>query len=228
MPARRSICVIITFICIASRALADDLAVLSEKTWDEFVPKGKEVDAIYGDFVLRNDKIVVVIANPVAGRNANMTVKDVRGAIIDLTLRHDSNDQLSAYYPGTRRFPYQLAAIAAEGNVAVDEPGTAQRNSAVFDAEDGKLTTNTHVLSGDTVQLRLMTPAAADRPEVHLTYTLRKDSSAVEVRSEFRNTSDKSMQVALVDDVRADRQLPRIPGRASRTGRPLRRTGGAL
>ena len=75
-----------------------ELAILNEKIWDQFVPTGKEVDAIYGDFVLRNDKMIVVIANPVAGRNANMTVKDVGGAIIDLTTRDRQSDQLSAYY----------------------------------------------------------------------------------------------------------------------------------
>lgn len=75
---------------------AAEFTILCERNWDEFVPQGKEVDAIYGDFVLRNDKIVVVIANPVPGRNANMTVKDVGGCVIDLTLRGRPNDQLSA------------------------------------------------------------------------------------------------------------------------------------
>src|SRR5688572_17211923 len=83
---------------------AADLAVLSESTWDEFAPQGKEVDAIYGDFVLRNDQIVAVIAQPLATRNANMTVRNVGGAIIDLTSRARPNDQLSAYYPGASKY----------------------------------------------------------------------------------------------------------------------------
>src|SRR5262245_11033021 len=207
MPSCRPLCVLAAVACIAAPAtsFSGDLAVLSEKTWDGFVPKGKEVDAIYGDFVLRNDKIIVVIANPIAGRNANMTVKDVRGAIIDLTLRHEPNDQLSAYYPGTRRFPYELVSIGAEGNVDVDVPGSTQRDSVVFQAVEGKLTAQANVVSGATVQLKLIAQAAADRPEVHLTYTLRNESEAIEVRSEFRNTTSKPMPVALVDDFRADR-----------------------
>ena len=35
---------------------AADFTQLREDNWDAFVPQGKEVDAIYGDYVLRNDK----------------------------------------------------------------------------------------------------------------------------------------------------------------------------
>src|SRR5690348_11170155 len=70
---------------LASAASGAELAVLKPETWDEYAPRGKEVDCIYGDFVLRNDRIVVVVAQPLAGRNANMTVRNVGGAIIDLT-----------------------------------------------------------------------------------------------------------------------------------------------
>ena len=82
-----------------SMAAGAEFAVLSPQTWEAFAPHGKEVDAIYGDYVLRNDKIVAVIAQPLATRNANMTVRNVGGCIIDLTERNAQNDQLSAYYP---------------------------------------------------------------------------------------------------------------------------------
>jgi len=45
--------------CWPAGGSCGELAVLSAKTWDEFVPKGKEVDAIYGDFVLRNDRTAI-------------------------------------------------------------------------------------------------------------------------------------------------------------------------
>ena len=61
------------------------MAHLSEATWDEFVPNGKEVDSIYRDFVLRNKHLV---ADPIPGRNTNMSVWEVEGAVIDLT-EHD-------------------------------------------------------------------------------------------------------------------------------------------
>ncbi|MGB1708939.1 MAG: hypothetical protein ACPHF4_13995, partial [Rubripirellula sp.] len=35
--------------------------------------QGKEIDWIDGDYVLRNDQVVAVIARPGAGRHANMT-----------------------------------------------------------------------------------------------------------------------------------------------------------
>src|SRR5688500_13622572 len=63
--------------CLAGlrQGSAAEVAILTEKNWDEFAPQGKEVDCIYGDIVLRNDKIIVVIAQPLPSRNANMTVR---------------------------------------------------------------------------------------------------------------------------------------------------------
>ena len=79
---------------------AADLVALSPQTWDRYIPAGKEVDGIYGDFALANDQIVAVVAHPKRGRNANMTVRDVGGCLIDLTRRDRQSDQLSAFYPG--------------------------------------------------------------------------------------------------------------------------------
>src|SRR5262245_14258297 len=84
---------------LTNSSQAAEVAILSESTWDEFAPGGKEVDAIYGDIVLRNDKLVAVIAAPVDGRNANMTIKNVGGCLIDFTTRAKENDQLGAFYP---------------------------------------------------------------------------------------------------------------------------------
>ena len=66
---------LIAFALVGSAAAsAAEVAILNEANWAEFVPGGKEVDAIYGDIVIRNDKLVAVIANPVDGRNANLTM----------------------------------------------------------------------------------------------------------------------------------------------------------
>ena len=89
----------------ASSLPATDFAVLSPETYDQFVPQGKEVDAIYGDYVLRNEHVVAVIAQPLATRNANMTVRGVGGSLIDFTERQAPNDQLGAYYPAAGRYP---------------------------------------------------------------------------------------------------------------------------
>ena len=84
-----------------------EVAVLSEATWNRFVAEGKEVDAIYGDIALRNGFVTAVIAQPIATRHANMTVRDVAGALIDLAVQSSPNDQLAAFYPGKKRFAYR-------------------------------------------------------------------------------------------------------------------------
>lgn len=104
---------------IEGRSQSVEIAVLNEANWDSFAPGGKEVDAIYGDVVLRNGYLTAVIAQPLATRHANMTVKDVAGAIIDLTVREPSNDQLAAFYPGRKIFPYRSMTTApVEGQPA--------------------------------------------------------------------------------------------------------------
>src|SRR5437764_15473690 len=65
---------------------AAELAVLTEANWDKLAPLGKEVDCILGDYALKSDRLWAVVAQPAPWRNANMTVKQVGGAVIDLTL----------------------------------------------------------------------------------------------------------------------------------------------
>ena len=90
-------------ILAATQLMAAELVTLSPENYAEYAPKGKEVEAIFGDYVLRNDKIIVVVASPdlVSGRSAGRWGKpQVKGAIIDLTLRDEPNDQLNALWPG--------------------------------------------------------------------------------------------------------------------------------
>ena len=97
---RRGLGAIVLLAALAAPARAADLVALSPQTWERYIPRGKEVDAIYGDFAMANDQIVAVVANPRRGRNANMTVREVGGCLIDLTRRDRQSDQLSAFYPG--------------------------------------------------------------------------------------------------------------------------------
>lgn len=168
---------------------AAELVKLTPETWDECVPEGKEVDCIYGDFVLRNDRIVAVIAQPVAGRHANMTVQGVRGAVIDLTLRDRPNDQLSAFYPAAAR--YSLAWRGASS----DEQS----------ARDAKAYTSK--LQGKSVELTLGADAAQNQPAVTVIYKLEDGSPALVVTTVYENTSDKPLEVELADAVRADRSF---------------------
>ncbi len=115
-----------------SPARADDplAAELTADNWELLVPRGKEVDAIYGDVVLRNDFLTAVIARPNAARHANMTIRSVGGCLIDLAVRSHESDQLGAFYPGRRTYPFaelQLTAAQQAGGramVTVKAPGT--------------------------------------------------------------------------------------------------------
>jgi hypothetical protein len=126
---------------ICHNLTAAELVVLDEKNWDQYAPAGKEVDAIYGDYVLRNDKIVAVIAKAVETRNANMTVRNVGGCLIDLTLRNRPNDQLSAFYPhggdATMSGPLDWkVAFGADGDDELGQAGVARLAFRLQPAED--------------------------------------------------------------------------------------------
>lgn len=97
---------------------AADVIEITEDNWKSICPTGKEVDWNFGDFVLRNDKIVAVIAKPVQTRNANMTVRKVAGAIIDLTFRYRPSDQLSCFYPGAAEMPIRYLTQKVDGDSA--------------------------------------------------------------------------------------------------------------
>ena len=100
-------------------APAAEVIQISQDNWEQIVPAGKEADWIYGDYVLHNKRIVAVVAQPVTGRNANMTVRDVSGALIDLTLRDNPSDQLSCFYPGGALSPLRQATHRLDGDMAV-------------------------------------------------------------------------------------------------------------
>ncbi len=99
---------------------------LNEANYDQLVPAGKEVDAIYGDYALGNSVAKAVIAAPLGTRNANMTVRTVGGSLLDLAANDFESDQLSAFYPGRRKFPF-VKATTEDGAVTVTSPGSENR-----------------------------------------------------------------------------------------------------
>lgn len=107
------------------------LRELTPENWDESVPAGKEVDAIYGDVGLANDHARAIVAAVTAGRNANMTVRNISGCLIDLATRAHESDQLSAFYPGRRRYPLRSIAAGANGSVVVSAEGSESRPAYV-------------------------------------------------------------------------------------------------
>lgn len=168
----------IVFALVPFTASAAEIAVLNEATWSEFVPAGKEVDAIYGDIVLRNDKLVAVIANPVDVRNANMTVKNVGGCLIDFTLRDKQNDQLPAFYPLGKAVNWREVAI---------EPSPKSGKSA----------------SGKVVVVRVSTVLRPDELAAETKYVLADGADYLTVGTMLTNLSDKPIKYAAKDETNA-------------------------
>lgn len=166
---------------------ASELARLSPQTWQEFAPVGKEVDCIYGDYVLRNDRLVCVIADPIPTRHANMTVREVGGAIIDLTRRHGQSDQLSAYYPEGRRFPFTLKEFGVGG-----QKHTPQANETIR-------------LHGRDVFLSVSSPGANDKPAVEVYYSLADNWDFIMIHTVYENTGNAPIEVDVLDSLRADK-----------------------
>ena len=152
---------------------ATELIKITPENYDAIVPGGKETDAILGDWVLRNDKMVAVIAQPLPGRKANMTVRGVSGMLIDFTRRYFESDQLSCFYPASGRYLFE---DAAQYHCEVD--GVASQS---LSADRYTGSTISLVLSG--------TPLAADGTTAQITYTLHKDRDWIEYRVVLTNNS---------------------------------------
>lgn len=163
--------------------------VLTANNWKEFAPQGKEVDAIYGDIVLRNEHLVAVIAQPLATRNANMTVKEVGGALIDFTTRQNQSDQLSAFYPGKRNCKYSKLTMTALQAKPRKQPG---------EYRPGEPT------QGDSVQVLIEAPATDSKPEVITGYVLDAKSRFLKIVTIFKNPGTAPLTFELEDDARID------------------------
>lgn len=176
------------------------IAVLTEANWDEFVPAGKEVDAIYGDLVIRNSNLTAIIARPIATRNANMTVRNVAGCLIDLADRQYESDQLSCLYPAGNDVTYRDWMVAlndGERRPVGDELS----------------------LQGTSGAVTVIAVSGADRPAVQTTYRLNASSTSLEMITEYQNSSKKTLTFVPVDLVRADAGKERMPKAPNGTGK---------
>ncbi len=188
---------LIALVLLAALALparAADLVALSPQTWERYIPVGKEVDGIYGDFALTNDQLIAVVAHPRRGRNANMTVRDVGGCLIDLTHRDRQSDQLSAYYPGAHLRDLKFAGIEVQ-SPKVYEAGELDR---VF-------------VQARRVTLRLVATPREKEPDVEVSYTLEDGWFHVLVTTIFSNRGSVPIDADLIDSIRADRSFESSP-----------------
>lgn len=186
-----------TSIGLAGTPAADSPVVaaeINEANWGTVVPRGKEVDAIYGDYVLQNDHLRAVIAKPVATRHANMTVRTIGGCLIDLTSRHHESDQLSAFYPGRRAFTFS---------------GDADTSTTQSSAKVDGLSTTAHV-----GMVRVTAEGTDTKPALEVSYWLADHKRHLEVVSTWTNTTKADITLTLEDDLRADggkEDMPKIP-----------------
>ncbi len=166
------------------------IAKLTDINWAQMAPAGKEVDAILGDFVLRNNHVTGVIAQNNSTRNANMTVRQVGGCLIDLTQTKQPNDQLSCFYPGNGEFDF------SNGEIRIQVDGR--------EIEAGELAQQDFTATGDEVVLLFQSKSRQD-VSMKLTYRLDKDDFGFTVVSDYSNDSDQPFARPLFDSIRADR-----------------------
>lgn len=178
--ARMSIALIAVVTTLAAdTALAAEAVKLTPENFGDYAPAGKEADAIYGDVVLRNDRLVAVIAEPKSGRNANMTVRNVGGCLIDFTRREAQNDQLSAYYPGAGQVAFLKWGDLTSGEIA--------SASALAEAAEAK----------PAAQVKYSLADGADHLDLEITFSNPHDQP-IEVRLDDAVRADNSFDKGLV------------------------------
>lgn len=181
-------------LALAEQATAPvELVELDAENWAEYAPQGKEVDAIYGDWVLRNSKIVAVIGRPLAGRHANMSVKNVGGCLIDLTRRDRPNDQLSAYYPGA------AARTMTRSELASFAVGRGESQPWF---KSGETPTPRR---GDHLTLEIPADPVEGKLAAVVSYSLGADDEFLAIDTLYHNSTTGELSEELNDSIRADR-----------------------
>ncbi len=170
---------------------ATEIIQITPENYRDVVPAGKEVDAIHGDWVIRNRQVVAVIAQPLPGRKANMTVRGVAGMLIDFTRRYHGSDQLSCFYPAAGRYLFENAesfSCTVDGAAMTPEEAKNAQGEAISISFSGE-------------------PLAADGTTALVTYTLRDDQDWIEYRVQLSNASDGERKLAKEDSLRCDGNL---------------------
>lgn len=181
---------VVAALCASSqRAFASEAIQITAKNYASIVPQGKEVDAIIGDWVLRNEHVVAVIAQPTAGRKANMTVRGVGGTVIDLTTRSNGSDQLSCFYPAGGRFLFEQA-----DTLKIQCDGFVRTKQKVYRGKEVALVVNGTSIAG---------PELAASVRVHL----RDGEHNLRFETTVTNTTDRERVVHAEAMLRCDGNL---------------------
>lgn len=164
---------------------------ITKANYAAVAPQGKEVDAIVGDWVLRNRSIVAVIAQTTPGRKANMTVRGVAGTLIDFTSTTRGSDQLSCFYPAGSSFLFEepnALSIIIDG---VEQPPS---EAGKYSAEEISIVVRGLAIGGQATTATV-------------TYTLNDHSDALAFQTSVTNTSDIELPVASEVGLRCDGSL---------------------
>ncbi|MCX5659055.1 MAG: CehA/McbA family metallohydrolase [Planctomycetota bacterium] len=181
-----------TLLMGAASARGAELVTLGADNYEAYAPKGKEARAFMGDYVLRNDKIVVAVADPklLSGRSASRwAIANVSGAIVDLTLRDKPNDQIIAFYPAPLRYKPDAPNTQAE---LIDERLAAtQPDRQPVSGPRVQLKMQPYeVASGRMLEELAKLPAhlrGEPQPYVEVTYTLEEGWPYVLVETVYHN-----------------------------------------
>ena len=176
----------LAIVSVPTISAAAEIARLTPQTWDAFAPRGKEVDCIYGDYVMRNDQLIVVIGEPLRTRNANLTVRSVGAMIIDLTRVDRQCDQLSSYHPNGMP-------------LVVGDP------SSVAIKVDGNTTPTSDLVSRTGRQIDWQASAQSRHGlDVTIHYTLVDGQPYLSIETEINNRQEKEISLSISDLIRAD------------------------
>ncbi|WP_256009252.1 CehA/McbA family metallohydrolase [Desertivirga xinjiangensis] len=168
-------CLVVILLSCRFAGYAGEIIRLSKSTI-HLAPKGKERDALIGDWLIRNSKVSAVIGNASPDREANQMVSSIQGAVIDFSLRSTNNDQLVVYYPHGARVDVR----SADTIIVLKATGTAVSLKAV----------------------RFPTPAEPLRTET--TYTLKDNESSLIVQTAYTNPTKTPLKVVLYDMLRGE------------------------
>lgn len=108
------------------------------------LPGGREADGIIGDFVMRNDRVEVLISGNLPERRANMAAlwnSPTPGCVFDMSLRDEHNDQITLFRPGDQKGPLSAVRIIEDGN-----GGRAVVRAELSAADTGVARTHDYIL----------------------------------------------------------------------------------
>lgn len=172
---------------LAPQAHGAEIVRLTPSTYPLYVPEGKEVDAIYGDFALRNDHVVAVVADPLPTRNANMTTRTVGGCLIDLTRLDAQSDQLTAYYAAGISALWEFGGVEVDGERLDDSVDMTQLRA-----------------DGNSVSLMMHLPGGAGERRQTVRYTLEDGQDRLQMRLTYENEGDEPLTVSNSTQLRMD------------------------